>query len=203
MLVGTGPAVTGTIAATAAAHGWTLGTRPSFAGIDRVAGEIVLHIAGDLPGGPAPCVPAPLPPPVVAIADVHGDWLDRGYDAAVDPARIVADLPRVVADWCHAERLAVLFRLRAAFGPSAIARLLHGLRELIDAALAERDDAARAAAAHRLAGLAGTLGFAALGRQWLRVAEGRGAMSDAVRRASAHALLTLTFAKDKGLFTES
>lgn len=142
-----------------------------------------------------PIAPGDAPAPVVALASAA--WIAggdaRGYDEAIDRARLRDDLPRVIAEWSHAERLATLERLAATFGAAPVADLLRGLRRLLERALADEDAAAgRTGDAHRIAGLAGTLGFAGLGRRWLRVAEGTPPTA-ATRRATVHALSTIGY----------
>lgn len=97
--------------------------------------------------------------------------------------------------------LAVLDRLAGAFGEAAIAGLLHGLRDLLERASRNDDHAALADEAHRIAGLAGTLGFTALGQHWLCVADGRGAVTDVTLIATRQALTTIAHAEKKLLFT--
>ncbi len=67
----------------------------------------------------------------------------------------------------HADR-----KIAAIFGTAGIAHLLDGFRDLLENQLGLDDGAARYAGAHRLAGIAGTLGFPDLSRLWLAVSEG-------------------------------
>lgn len=157
--------------------------------------DILLHTAD---GASAPAAAGLLrvsAAPIIALASADWiaatDWSERGYVAVVDRHRLAADLPCIVAEWSHAARLATIDRLGETFGTAAVARLLHGLGGALQDMLDASHDARPAAAAHRIAGLAGTLGFAALGRHWLRVAEHRQAPDAATRRATAHALATL------------
>lgn len=134
---------------------------------------------------------------ILGIGDA--DWIEGrdadllGYDQVIDRARLSTDLPLAIADWCHAERMATIDRLATAFGDAAMARLLTGLRELLKHAATNDDDSAELAAeAHRIAGLAGTLGFSALGRAWARVEKHPRMRQTAARRATAHALETIS-----------
>lgn len=161
--------------------------------------DILLHAADGAAAPDAICLPLASAAPTIALASADWiaaiDWSGRGYVAAVDRHRLVAELPGVLADWSHAARLATIERLTGTFGQAPVVGLLHGLRRALEQALDMPDDAQLAAAAHRIAGLAGTLGFAALGRHWLRIAERRHAPDAATRRATAHALATLDRAR--------
>jgi hypothetical protein len=193
---------TDAIAAIPAARGWS----------HRVAADVAGAALPDV----AICPPdaarrlraahARLPLVVVApaawIAAHDRQACDIDADDVVDRARLDRDLPAALADWLHAERLAVLARLATAFGAANVATLTGGLRGLLVTALAERDDDALAGQAHRIAGLAGTLGFARLGRQWLRVADAERPITLATRRATDHAILTIDLAVDSETFTD-
>jgi hypothetical protein len=186
-----------------ARQGWPCRTCASLATAAAQADDILLHAVD------ATLSPAQLPAvaPTIALAPSAWiaaiDWAERGYVAAVDRSRLAADLPAAVADWCHDARLATLDRLADTFGAAPIAQLLNGFRHTLEEALATRDTATLAAQAHRIAGLAGTLGFAALGRHWQRVAEHAPPPSAATLLATAHALATLDRARNRGAFTIS
>ncbi|VXC33427.1 hypothetical protein [Sphingomonas sp. 8AM] len=145
--------------------------------------------------------------PTIAVASASWiattDWSGEGYVAAVDRNQLAAALPGLVAEWSHAARLATIDRLSETFGAVPVAGLLRGLRGAVENVLVTDDPARLAAEAHRIAGLAGTLGFAALGRHWLRVAEAGDRPSPATRRATAHALATLDRAERRAAFTIS
>lgn len=81
--------------------------------------------------------------------------------------------------------VAVLDRLEAAFGRDPIHAMLRRFAEQLQQALADGDGTADA---HRVAGTAGTLGFAALGRAWLMVADGDGSALDQALRESRTAI---------------
>lgn len=169
--------------------------------------DILLHAAEEADPAEVSALLCDSVTPILVIASrewiAATDWSTRGYVAAVDLRRLGADLPGAVAEWRHAERLATIARLDATFGTAAVTRLLHGLRRALEAVLDAPNDARLVAEAHRIAGLAGTLGFAALGRHWLRVAEHRQAPDAATRRATAHALATLDRAEHREAFTIS
>ncbi|TCP34772.1 hypothetical protein EV292_103199 [Sphingomonas sp. BK235] len=133
--------------------------------------------------------------PVVALASAEWiaatDWRGAGYDAAVDRAASPAALADALGAWRRDETLATLDRLEATFGSHAFGDLLRSFRRLLERVRDDRDDAAIAALAHRVAGIAGTLGFAALGQWWLRFSEGEVELAGTARRAAAHAIATL------------
>ncbi|MEG8040047.1 hypothetical protein QP166_12110 [Sphingomonas sp. LR60] len=158
--------------------------------------DIMLHAIEDAAATDTTWSPLATVAPAIALASAawiaRTDWAARGYVAAVDRRDLAQILPGVIAEWSHATRLATIDRLGATFGTAPVAALLSGLRNVLEVAIGTHDDPALLAAeAHRIAGLAGTLGFAALGRHWLRVAEGGSAPSAATRRATAHAFATL------------
>lgn len=167
--------------------------------------EILLHAAD---ADTVPNVRGALlatPAPIVALASpawlAATDWSAQGYVAAVEWHRLSADLPGVIAEWRHDTRLATIERLAATFGAAPIAGLLQGLRHALEAALHAPMNMSLVEEAHRIAGVAGSLGFAALGRHWLRISQ-RGSTIDAgARRATVHALATLDRAKNCPIFT--
>lgn len=118
------------------------------------------------------------------------DWRALRYVAVVERARAAEDLPVAVADWSPSARIAGLDRLAGVFGAAA-RELVDGLAKLLEEALAVSGEEEKAAVAHRVAGLAGTLGFGALGREWLRAAEGHQPPADYLRRITVHTLATI------------
>lgn len=116
---------------------------------------------------------------------------DRGTpDPLVDgmahsPATAIATL----GQWCPSRRAATLARLRHMFGASEIDALLTGLRRSLAEAIARSE--ASIEVAHRIAGIAGTLGFADVGAAWLRLAEGDMIALPAARRAALRAIAIL------------
>ncbi len=202
--------VTGALAevgALAARHGWALRSAAPAATVAADADDLLLHAADVATPDETNHLLSTGNAPVVAVASADWiaatGWRCRGYVAAVDRHRLATDLPVVVAEWSHDARLATIDRLGATFGTAPVAGLLRGLREMLTAALLTREPARRAAEAHRIAGLAGTLGFAALGRHWLHVADHEPILSEATRRATVHALATLDRAEPGDAFTLS
>lgn len=97
--------------------------------------------------------------------------------------------------------LAAVERLADTFGAAAVAGLLHGLRDMLVRACTGEDETARAGEAHRIAGLAGTLGFAELGRHWLPIADGTRAIAPDTHHACEQAIATIN-AAEKSIFTD-
>lgn len=89
--------------------------------------------------------------------------------------------------WRPSDMPPPLAKLAAIFGAAGIATLLHGFRGQLEEALAV-DDAQPYPGAHRLAGIAGTLGFPEISRQWLAVSEGDGTASAEARISARKAL---------------
>lgn len=193
IIIATPAADAATIAAIAAARGW-----PHLIVADSLPlpAEWDIAITGATDRGAPTWLRAATSTAILGVTDpgwIEGrDAAALGYDQVIDRTRLSADLYSAIADWCHAERLATIDRLAAAFGDAAIARLLTGLRELLEqASTTDKDSAKLAAEAHRIAGVAGTLGFTALGRAWLRVERNPQMPPVAARRATAHALATI------------
>ncbi|MGK6322141.1 hypothetical protein ACMGDM_03545 [Sphingomonas sp. DT-51] len=133
--------------------------------------------------------------PVVAVASAAwiaiADWRALGYDGALARNAPPAAASAALAEWQRADTLATVARLRAQFGAAEMSALLHGFRDLLTRVRDELDVDATVALAHRVAGIAGTLGFAPLGRLWLRLADGEVELADSARRAAAYAIFTL------------
>ncbi len=133
--------------------------------------------------------------PVLALAPDdwirRHDWRALGYDGTVAAEAMPEALVDALADWHRDATLATLDRLEASFGAVEVAALVERFGAMLAAARDERDPTALADMAHRVAGIAGTLGFAALGRLWLRFSEGETGLADSARRAAAHAIATI------------
>lgn len=172
---------------------------------DRAAGSHVEAEAPDAaliaitPGAPSPARVRALADvpylPVLALAPddwiTRHDWRALGYDAAVSAEAMPDALADALADWHRDATLATLDRLEASFGAAEVAGLVERFGAMLAAACDERNPAPLADMAHRVAGIAGTLGFAALGRLWLRFSEGETGLADSARRAAAYAIGTI------------
>lgn len=86
---------------------------------------------------------------------------------------------------------AALDRLEGVFGAEPIRSLCAGLVETLEQALAALDRGEAAGIAHRVAGSAGTLGFASTSRAWQAVSEGDRSADEAARTETRRALSTL------------
>jgi hypothetical protein len=187
----------GATATTVRADGWQL--------CDRVA---VPHAAAAPPDAALVAITPDTPSParVRALSDARylpvlalapDDWIEKhdwralGYDGAVAVEAMPEALADALADWHRDATLATLDRLEASFGAAEVAALVERFGAMLAAARDERDPAALADMAHRVAGIAGTLGFAALGRLWLRFSQGETGLADSARRAAAYAIATI------------
>jgi CheY-like chemotaxis protein len=116
----------------------------------------------------APIVVICAMPQIEALAAVRACGIDGHIARPATPAAFRAAAER----WRPAPASTRVTRLAAAFGAAEIAALMRGLRNQLEAQLAIDDRSAAHGGAHRLAGIAGTLGFPDLSRLWLAVSEG-------------------------------
>lgn len=79
-------------------------------------------------------------------------------------------------------------KLAALFGEEEMATLIAGFREQLEEALRQIADADGAPRAHRIAGIAGTLGFSGVYTSWLALSEGDTSALDEARRSARKAL---------------
>jgi CheY-like chemotaxis protein len=132
--------------------------------------------------------------PIMAFTALrHQDALDRARDVGMDghigkpftPDMLIA----AVKPWWPDLADHPATRLGAIFGEEEIAGLLSRLHEqLVEALAIDARDTALPARAHKLAGLAGTLGFADVSRHWLAVSEGDKSALPTARIATRRAL---------------
>ena len=123
------------------------------------------------------CVPAAVvAPPALTRTIRDFDALLPVIDAADEAS--IADRAAV---WHPQDRMAAAFRLIDLFGASALLPSYLGLAAQLRDQLAAHDPGDHA---HRIAGLAGTLGFTALGEEWRAVSEGDLASLPLARRES-------------------
>ncbi len=133
-----------------------------------------------------------LPPPLgdvpVLCYSVHRPDAARlrasGFDGALPKPCDPATLATTIAPWTPDGTLAGVERLAGVFGAAEIAVLVARFRDQLAEALDGLDYATDRMAAHRIAGLAGTLGFARVGQSWLALSEGDDAMRESARRAA-------------------
>ncbi|GGB28469.1 hypothetical protein GCM10011380_17610 [Sphingomonas metalli] len=84
-----------------------------------------------------------------------------------------------------------LARLAALFGTGPVAALADGLRQSLEEILTLGDGPAILLAAHRIAGAAGSLGFAATGEAWRAVSLGDSEALPRARQLSRAAIATI------------
>jgi hypothetical protein len=134
-------------------------------------------------GGPAACA--------VALALVPPG--DGDFDDYIDPSWSIERQVEAVDRWRPDGAAAIIMRLEAAFGRTEMHAMLARLKAALIEALATFDQSA-IDQAHRLAGLAGTLGFAAASRAWRAVSEGTPLGAGEVRRQTRLAIAAIDVA---------
>ncbi|WP_454885512.1 response regulator [Sphingomonas oryzagri] len=137
-------------------------------GIDGFAATRAIR-GGDGPNAGTPILAFTAVPP--------GDAIERGREAGMDghiakpftPDALLA----AIEPWRPSAAPSPAASLVSIFGEEEIARLLARFRgQLVEALAVDEPAAARRARAHKIAGISGTLGFAAVSRAWLAVSEG-------------------------------
>lgn len=143
--------------------------------------------------------------PIIAFTTTRltgpGLLVEKGFDGHLAKPCTPVELTAVAARWQPTGILAGATRLEAVFGAGDIARLVVSLRDELARAVSSLDevewDKGEAAAgvgaearvlAHRIAGIAGTLGFASVSESWRAVSEGDHAAIGAARRNALRAI---------------
>ncbi|SEK92996.1 Response regulator receiver domain-containing protein [Sphingomonas palmae] len=110
--------------------------------------------------------------PIIAFTSLRvgeDELRRRGFDGCLskpcDPAHLVQE----VARWRPGGELGGVERLAAVFAPAELDALIKRLRDQLAEAIANAPDPATA---HRIAGAAGTLGFAQVSESWLALSTG-------------------------------
>jgi CheY-like chemotaxis protein len=135
--------------------------------------------------------------PIVAFTALRDEQsraraIAAGMDGHLAKPFTPTQLIAAVKPWWPDGAGAAIDRLAAVFGPAEIDGLLGRLADqLADALRLTIADPDLRGTAHRLAGLSGTLGFAALSHEWLAVSEGDDSALDAARVATRKALAGL------------
>jgi CheY-like chemotaxis protein len=134
--------------------------------------------------------------PMIALSDASvmdpSPPYSLGYDDILVTPCSPAALVEVAERWRPKDMPLASQRLETVFGHAEIAQMILGLRDLLSTALAERGGADAAGAAHRVAGIAGILGFSELGRDWQSLSEGAAdATETTVRRNTRIAIATI------------
>lgn len=134
--------------------------------------------------------------PILAFSSLRGraaeeKLRDAGLDGHVGKPCSPEDLVEAVRPWLTDKGATARVRLEAMFGQAEFRRLLTGLRDQLEAALTTLDEDGLPARAHRIAGLAGTLGFPEVSATWIGLSEGDMSQRTAARiaaRAAIHAI---------------
>lgn len=139
------------------------------------------------------------PMPLGSVPILGCGWTDtderqawrRGVDDCVARPRSAKTLISAAARWRPADETAGAQRLAGVFGPEAIAPLVARFRRQLARAVAEFDDVVSMAAMHRVAGIAGTLGFERVSASWRRVSDGEHRLLSRARRDARLALAAI------------
>ncbi|MGY2733728.1 response regulator [Sphingomonas sp. UYP23] len=165
----------------------------------RVHRPVLILIGDGLQRGDATALVAALraePPPlrstaILAQSDaaIPDERLWRlGFDGCVAPSERSEALLAAVADWRPDDELAGAHRLAEQFGQPAIVPLIARFREELTAAVASLNGTPSQDAMHRVAGIAGTLGFDRVGSSWERLSRGDAAILSVARREGRRVL---------------
>jgi CheY-like chemotaxis protein len=130
--------------------------------------------------------------PIIAVAERFSaelrDIYALGFDDILVNPFVGANLVETVERWRPEGKPEALERLGEVFGEPEIARMITGLREVLQEGLDALGSGNVPVIAHRIAGIAGILGFTELGRDWRTLSES-GASDDAtVRRRTRIAI---------------
>lgn len=116
------------------------------------------------------------------------DLAARGFDGCIANPVTAEALIAAVAPWRPVDELAGARRLIDTFGEATIASMVSRFRAQLADALDGSATAASADEQHRLAGIAGTLGFAAFSASWQRLSQGEAAILPVARRDARRTL---------------
>ncbi len=127
--------------------------------------------------------------PIIAFTSLRigeDELRRRGFDGCLAKPCEPAHLVQEVARWRPGDELGGVERLANVFAPAELDALIARLRDQLAEAIAGAPDSATA---HRIAGAAGTLGFAQVSESWLALSTGddsvRGRAYTDARRAIA------------------
>lgn len=114
----------------------------------------------------------------VGADEIHRRGMDGRLHKPCTPDDLIAEVARWRPDG-EASRAVALGEI---FGKEEIARLVDRFRDQLADALSALDAGEAEAQAHRIAGVAGTLGFGEVSASWLRLSEGDDTARDDARR---------------------
>jgi CheY-like chemotaxis protein len=115
----------------------------------------------------------------------------RGMDGRIPKPCTYDQLIAAIEPWLRGGQLEGAQRLAGIFGEAELSRLIAGLREQLVSAVEEMKVTAIPTAAHRIAGVAGTLGFADVSASWLALSDGDESVRDRARRDARLAIAAI------------
>lgn len=139
--------------------------------------------------------------PILAFTSLNADAVARraeavGMDGYIAKPISAAELIERVSPWWPQPTSPTQMRLAAAFGAREMAALNNSFRAQLDDALERIDEPGIVALAHRIAGVAGTLGFMDVHATWLALSEGRDGARNRAAAAARRTLRLLSVAGD-------
>jgi CheY-like chemotaxis protein len=130
--------------------------------------------------------------PIIAVAERFSaelcDIYALGFDDILVNPFIGANLIETAERWRPEGKPEALERLGDVFGEAEITRMIHGLRDVLQEGLDALGTSDLPVIAHRIAGIAGILGFTDLGRDWRTLSENDPSDDAAVRRRTRIAI---------------
>lgn len=143
-----------------------------------------------LRGSPSPLSAVPiLVYSATALPDA--EVVHRGMDGRIPKPCTTDQLIAAVEPWLHDDQMDGARRLAGIFGDAELARLIAGLRTQLASAVEEMAEVSIPSTAHRVAGVAGTLGFADVSASWLALSEGDEGAHDRARRDARLAIAAI------------
>ena len=115
----------------------------------------------------------------------------HGFDGFVPKPCTADEIVREAARWVPRDAAPVLARLEGGLGADHIRSLTRRFRLLLIEALAALNGPSCCDIAHRVAGVAGTLGFAEAGAAWLALSEGNESARADARREARRAIMAI------------
>jgi CheY-like chemotaxis protein len=131
--------------------------------------------------------------PILAFTTLKltdGDLLRRGMDGRVPKPCTPEQLIAATARWRPDGEMSGAKKLADVFGREELAGLVERFRDQLADAIDAIDDG-NVSMAHRIAGVAGTLGFAAVSASWLALSEGDDSVRDQARRDARIAIVAI------------